>query len=532
MHEITNNKGWNIMSSIYTKRLRIMDDVIAYTEEEIQDIYKEVLGGSRLKFPSGFWTTDEKADLYHAKVVTRYLIEDILKWDKEEVIKSFNSDLLRQYKLSGMISRVFAGSTMPVLENAYPGKYDPKEMQATCMRQGNDMVQKETLRLRKLCEGLSHGEIVKLYDNAFCLKNRFQVIHLPKFNINKFQLLDTAFPGEFCEWEFNVASGFWAIEENRRRATLWLMKKEGTKAITTRQCIDNGMCLVPTYGKGIDNVICEALGIEQEEFREDFRELLCQCHSNGMDLSGELGVNVDVVYSWMNRNARPTFSFIVENYDKLVEISERPENSPEGLYQKILDGKVSKFPVKYWQKENSHESAARITRYAVERILHWDPIEVMLKLRFPVFKKLKLEGLYEILFQCDREQAIANAYPEISWENRKFQLYCTRWLIDKTGKLVPSVKDFNRYKLRPIMRLADKDDLVREVYGIQNIDCLREMERFRMQQDLSIEEFAGMAGISQATVYYGKDDSARQLSLETEIKIMQAIRNQEGKSFN
>jgi len=73
--------------------------------------------------------------------------------------------------------------------------------------------------------------------------------------------------------------------------------------------------------------------------------------------------------------------------------------------------------------------------------------------------------------------------------------------------------------------------LVREVYGIQNIDCLREMERFRMQQDLSIEEFAGMAGISQATIYFGKDDSARQLSLETKIKIMQAIRNQEGETL-
>ena len=70
MHEITNNKGWNIMSPIYTKRLRIMDGVIAYTEEEIQNIYKEVLEGSRLRFPHGFWTTDEKADLYHAKVVT------------------------------------------------------------------------------------------------------------------------------------------------------------------------------------------------------------------------------------------------------------------------------------------------------------------------------------------------------------------------------------------------------------------------------------------------------------------------------
>jgi len=49
---------------------------------------------------------------------------------------------------------------------------------------------------------------------------------------------------------------------------------------------------------------------------------------------------------------------------------------------------------------------------------------------------------------------------------------------------------------------------------------------------LSIEEFAGMAGISQSTIHLGKDDSARQLSLETKIKIMQAIRNQEGETLS
>jgi len=168
------------------------------------------------------------------------------------------------------------------------------------------------------------------------------------------------------------------------------------------------------------------------------------------------------------------------------------------LYQKILEGKISKLPSKYWKRENSYESAAKITRYAIEQVLHWSPIEVMTRLYYPVFEELKLEGMFYVLFHFDREQVIANAYPEISWENKEFQLQCTRWLIDKTGKLVPSVKDFIRHKLHPIIKLADKDDLVREVYDIR-VDCLCEMERFRMQQGLSVEKFADMAGINQTT---------------------------------
>ena len=179
-------------------------------------------------------------------------------------------------------------------------------------------------------------------------------------------------------------------------------------------------------------------------------------------------------------------------------MSKQTENTPEGLYQKILEGKISKLPSKYWKRENSYESAAKITRYAIEQVLHWSPIEVMTRLYYPVFEELKLEGMFYVLFHFDREQVIANAYPEISWENKEFQLQCTRWLIDKTGKLVPSVKDFIRHKLHPIIKLADKDDLVREVYDIR-VDCLCEMERFRMQQGLSVEKFADMAGINQTT---------------------------------
>jgi len=459
-------------------------------------------------------------------------MEDILKWDREEVTKNFSSDLLRQYKLAGMLQLVFCNSPMEVLENAYPGEYDSKEMQATCMCRDDKILEKESIRLRKLCDGLSHEEIVKLYDNSFCVKNRFIAIMRGNAgDVSKFELLNKAFPDEFYEWEFTVPKGFWAIEKNRKRATLWLMEKEGTKALTTRQFSENGLSRILHYGKGLDNVTCEALGISQKQCREDFYKLFCQCNNTGIDLTKELGVDSSKLYAWRTRKTRPTFSFVLENYDKLVDISKQTENTPEGLYQKILEGKVSKFPSKYWKRENCYESAAKITRYAIEQVLQWSPVEVMTMLNTPVFRELKLDGMFYVLFQFDREQVIVNAYPEISWENKEFQLQCTRWLIDKTGKQVPSVKDFIHHKLRPIIKLADKDDLVREVYGIQNIDCLREMEKFRMQHCLTVEKFAAMTGINQATLYGGMNGSVS-LSLNTEIKIMQTIRNQRNQDGN
>jgi len=86
-----------------------------------------------------------------------------------------------------------------------------------------------------------------------------------------------------------------------------------------------------TYGKGLDNVIIEALGIQQEEYREHFYELLCQCHNNGMDLPAELDVPYRVVNSWTSRNKRPTFSFLLENYDKLVEIEQTDGKHARGI---------------------------------------------------------------------------------------------------------------------------------------------------------------------------------------------------------
>jgi len=496
------------------------------SEDQVaEETYKEVLSGNRQKFPKFFWIDDGIANLHHAKVVTRYLIEDILKWNRDDVIRKFSSELLKKYKLYGMLSSVFGNSAMSVLENAYPGEYDPKEMQETFARHDDKILEREKLRLRKICEGLSHDEIVTLYNNAFFVKNRFvSIIQGEKININKFQLLDAAFPGEFQECEFTVPKGHWESKKNRQKATLWLMEKVGTQALKRQHFTDNGLSTVLTYGNGLDNVICEALGVTQEQYHTDFYNMFCQCHNNGIDLFADLGVKPHVVHNWITKKNRPDFAFVVEHYFRLVELCKQTENSPEGLYQKILDGKISRFPSKYWKRENSYDNAARIIRYVVDHILHWCPAEVMAKLSYSVFKELKLDGMLYVLFQADREQAISNAYPNIVWNNPDFQDHCIRWLIDKTDKLVPSIKDFKHYRLHPILDHIDGDILVRRAYNIQNVDCFFELERFRVHYGFSVEKLADMVGISPATIYNRMNGSTK-LSLETEIKIMQAIRN-------
>lgn len=295
-----------------TKRLRSVNGEIGDTEEEIQDIYKEVLMGTRLVFPKYFWSEKETVNLYHAKVVTKYLVEDILKWNRDEVNKNFSSDLLRQYKLAGMLLWVFVNSPMAVLENAHPGKYDPKEMQATSMRHDDNILQKEALRFHKLCKGFSHEEIVKLYDNAFCVKNRFTVITQSKeVDISKFSYWRSHFQVDFMNGNFSVPKGFWAMKKNRKRATLWLIEKEGTKALTVRQFSENGLSRILHYGKGLNNTICEALGILQEQNSENFYTLLCQCHNNGIDLIAEFGINSKVLHSWTTRIKCPPLPFLL-----------------------------------------------------------------------------------------------------------------------------------------------------------------------------------------------------------------------------
>lgn len=87
------------------------------------DIYKLILKGELKKFPDQFWTKPGAFD--SAKEITKYFIEELMKWNEDQVKENLTESVFRKHKLSGMLEYVFGRSPYKAIENAYPGKYNP-----------------------------------------------------------------------------------------------------------------------------------------------------------------------------------------------------------------------------------------------------------------------------------------------------------------------------------------------------------------------------------------------------------------------
>ena len=92
-------------------------------------IYKQVLTGKRKIFPMNYWNQPDSPK--NAAIITRYMIENILRWSDDDVREKLNLEVFRQYRLRGMMAQLFRESTWRAVENAYPGKFRPWELKAS-----------------------------------------------------------------------------------------------------------------------------------------------------------------------------------------------------------------------------------------------------------------------------------------------------------------------------------------------------------------------------------------------------------------
>jgi len=94
-------------------------------KEIFQDILDEKVG----KFPRNFWK--QPGVEYEAAEITRYFVEDILKWKDKEIREKTCEMIFRKYHLSGMLEYVFGRSPFRAIDNAYPGRYKVWELTCT-----------------------------------------------------------------------------------------------------------------------------------------------------------------------------------------------------------------------------------------------------------------------------------------------------------------------------------------------------------------------------------------------------------------
>jgi hypothetical protein len=83
------------------------------------EIYKEVLSGKRKRVPSGTWNP-YKGGYDNFNRCFRYLITEKLSWEKDDVLKNFNQNTIKKWKLRGAVGCLFNDSPYNALWSAFP----------------------------------------------------------------------------------------------------------------------------------------------------------------------------------------------------------------------------------------------------------------------------------------------------------------------------------------------------------------------------------------------------------------------------
>jgi len=103
------------------------------SKEEIIFMYESLLTGEIKSLSSGILSCDNKTK--YLKIIFRYLVEDILKWNKQDLINKYSGKVLDKYFLKGAISTVKI-PTYELLNSSFP-QYNIKSWELKSSNVGN-----------------------------------------------------------------------------------------------------------------------------------------------------------------------------------------------------------------------------------------------------------------------------------------------------------------------------------------------------------------------------------------------------------
>lgn len=201
------------------------------------------------RFPMGTWIYFDVVDYNAAAIVTKAMIEDVLKWSEEDVVRKLNSKTFTDNKLGGMFDSVFNRSTYAAINNAYPEKYKPWQFANV----PNSYWTKETAAEATMWlieEKLkwSEEELLKKLSTKTFYDNGLRGMLNAVFVNSPYSAINSAYPDKYKPWQFpNVPLSYWN-NETAAEATKWLIEEklkwseeDVVKKLSQKIFYDNGL---------------------------------------------------------------------------------------------------------------------------------------------------------------------------------------------------------------------------------------------------------------------------------------------------
>ena len=149
--------------------------------------------------PRGYWNDKENA----IKCV-KWLIEEKLKLDDEEIKEKLSNNLFRDNNLSSMLLYCFNGSIYEAINTVYPNKFKEWGFKYTPMgfwdNKENGIKAARWLIEEKL--KLDDEELKEQLSANLFIKNGLNGMLQYCFNSSPYEVIDMLYPNKFKEWEF------------------------------------------------------------------------------------------------------------------------------------------------------------------------------------------------------------------------------------------------------------------------------------------------------------------------------------------
>ena len=157
-------------------------------------IYEEILTGKRGRFPRGFWNDGTHLNYAAAAEITKYLVEDVLKWNDDELRDQMCCEVFFRAKLKGMLWTLFNDSFYAAVNNAYPDKYKEWEFTHTPRNFWTEETAIEaTYWLFKVKLGMSDEDIIENISRKIFVENRLDTMMHVIYGNNATQAVKSAF---------------------------------------------------------------------------------------------------------------------------------------------------------------------------------------------------------------------------------------------------------------------------------------------------------------------------------------------------
>ena len=203
-----------------------------YSSEELLqmdpvEVYKLVLSGTIARFPRRFFKEDVFVNYKVCAIITRYLIEEILKWDDEDIKNKLLKKTFYKNGLRGMIDIAFNSSPYKAIENCYPGRFKPWQLKSVPQRCWDKESAKEATKwlIEEILKWNDEDIKIKLCSKIFHKNGLGGMLQL-LFNNSPYDAIENCYPGRFKPWEFKcIPNGYWN-KETAAKATRWLIEEK------------------------------------------------------------------------------------------------------------------------------------------------------------------------------------------------------------------------------------------------------------------------------------------------------------------